>query len=195
MLNIVLFGAPGAGKGTQAAYLKARYELVHLSTGDMLRAAKKSESELGRKVAAIMNTGALVSDEIVNELVEEQVRANPHANGFIFDGYPRTVAQAKTLDELLSGLGLGVTATLLLDVPRQELIDRLHKRAVEKGRTDDTPEVIANRLDVYNNETLPVAAYYEAQGKVREVNGFGTEGSVLDRLIATIAEARKVASH
>jgi adenylate kinase len=195
MLNIVLFGAPGAGKGTQAAYLKARYELVHLSTGDMLRAAKKSESELGRKVAAIMNTGALVSDEIVNELVEEQVRKNSNANGFIFDGYPRTVAQAKTLDGLLGGLGLGITATLLLDVPRQELIDRLHKRAIEKGRTDDTPEVIANRLDVYNNETLPVAAYYEGQGKVFNVDGYGTEGNVLDRLIATIAEARKVAAH
>jgi adenylate kinase len=195
MLNIVLFGAPGAGKGTQAAYLKVRYELVHLSTGDMLRAAKKSESELGRKVAAIMNTGALVSDEIVNELVEEQVRANLDAKGFIFDGYPRTVAQAKTLDGLLASIATGVTSTLLLDVPRAELIDRLYKRAIEKGRTDDTPEVIANRLDVYNNETLPVADYYQAQGKVREVDGFGTEGSVLDRLIATIAEARKVAAN
>jgi adenylate kinase len=195
MLNIVLFGAPGAGKGTQAAYLKVRYELVHLSTGDMLRAAKKSESELGRKVAAIMNTGALVSDEIVNELVEEQVRANLDAKGFIFDGYPRTVAQAKTLDGLLASIATSVTSTLLLDVPRAELIDRLYKRAIEKGRTDDTPEVIANRLDVYNNETLPVADYYQAQGKVREVDGFGTEGSVLDRLIATIAEARKVAAN
>lgn len=192
MLNIVLFGAPGAGKGTQAAFLKERYELVHLSTGDMLRAAKKSNSPLGLRVAAIMDSGALVSDEIVNELVEEQVLANQTANGFIFDGYPRTVAQAATLDGLLERVGTGgITKTLLLEVPRETLIERLLKRARELGRTDDTPEVIANRLDVYNNETLPVADYYRKQGKVADVDGLGTESEVLGRLVETISAAWK----
>lgn len=186
MLNIVLFGAPGAGKGTQANYLKVRYELIHLSTGDMLRAARKSESDLGRKVAAIMDSGALVSDQIVNELVEEQVRANPKAKGFIFDGYPRTVSQANTLDKLLSEAGTSVTLMIRLNVPNSELSSRMIKRALEKGRADDTPEVIASRLVVYENETRPVADYYQSQGKIAEVDGLGTEGTVLDRLIAAI---------
>jgi adenylate kinase len=187
MLNIVLFGAPGAGKGTQANYLKVRYELIHLSTGDMLRAARKSESDLGRKVAAIMDSGALVSDQIVNELVEEQVRANPKAKGFIFDGYPRTVSQANTLDQLLSEAGTSVTLMIRLNVPNNELSSRMVKRALEKGRADDTPEVIASRLVVYENETRPVADYYQSQGKIAEVDGLGTEGTVLDRLIAAIS--------
>lgn len=190
MLNIVLFGAPGAGKGTQAAYIKSRYELIHLSTGDMLRAARKSQSELGKKVAAIMDSGALVSDEIVNELVAEQVKSNPQAKGFIFDGYPRTVSQAETLDQLLQASGSAVTVTISLNVPIDELSRRMIKRAIEKGRTDDTPEVIASRLKVYERETMPVAEFYRKQGKVADVDGLGTEGTILDRLIAAIDGAK-----
>ena len=191
MLNIVLFGAPGAGKGTQAAYIKVRYELVHLSTGDILRAARKSQSELGKRVAAIMDSGSLVSDEIVNELVAEQLKSNPGAKGFNFDGYPRTVAQAETLDRMLSENGKSVTVTLMLNVPNEELSRRMIKRAQEKGRTDDTPEVIASRLLVYERETMPVAAFYRSQGKLADINGLGTEGSVLDRLIEAIDGASK----
>lgn len=187
MLNIVIFGPPGVGKGTQAKKLLEKYGLKHLSTGDMLRAEKASGSELGQEVAAIMDAGLLVSDEIVNRIVESQVTGlKDEVKGFIFDGYPRTVAQAQTLDGVLEGIDSRVDLTLFLQAPDDELLKRLLKRAVEEGRVDDTEETVAARIVEYNAKTLPVSEYYGAQGKVANVDGVGTQQEVFDRLCAAI---------
>lgn len=191
MLNIVLFGPPGSGKGTQAALLVEKYGLKHLSTGDMLRAEKASGSELGNRVAEIMASGKLVSDEIVNEIVRSQL-GNHAASvpGFIFDGYPRTIEQAKTLDGFLNELGTGVTVTLFLDVPKDELVKRLLQRAKELGRADDTEAVIEERVVEYNLKTLSVATVYEGQGKLQKLHGLGSVQEIADRLAAAVDKAR-----
>ncbi len=190
MLNIVLFGPPGSGKGTQAAKLVEKYGLKHLSTGDMLRAEKASGSELGNRVAAIMATGMLVPDDVVNEIVESQLKAHAASvPGFIFDGYPRTIEQAHTLDGFLQALGTGVTATLFLDVPKEELVKRLLQRAVELGRADDTAEVIEARVIEYNDKTLPVAGIYKAQSKLHMVDGMGSVESIFDRLVKVVDQS------
>lgn len=188
MLNIVLFGPPGVGKGTQAKLLLEKYGLKHLSTGDMLRAEKASGSELGNRVAAIMDAGNLVSDDIVNEIVESQVNANKSAKGFIFDGYPRTVAQAGKLDEILTGIGATVQGMIYVNAEENELVARLLNRAREQGRVDDTEDVIRNRLVEYNTKTLPVADYYDAQNKLQKVNGVGKVEEVFARLCTLIDE-------
>ena len=181
MFNILLFGPPGVGKGTQSNLIKEEFNLEHLSTGDMLRAARKSGTELGNRVAAIMDAGTLVSDEIVNELVAERVTNGTEKNGFIFDGYPRTVAQAEYLDGILAAAGSPLAAVVFLEAPDQELIDRLVKRAQDQNRPDDTPEVIEQRIINYNNQTLPVAAYYEPQGKVHRIDGVGSIEDIFGR--------------
>ena len=191
MLNIVLFGPPGSGKGTQADLLVEKYGLKHLSTGDMLRAEKASGSELGNRVAAIMASGKLVSDDIVNEIVRSQVKAFVGTvPGFIFDGYPRTNEQADTLDAALQEIATSVTATLFLDVPKVELVKRLLQRAIEKGRADDTEAVIEERVVEYNTKTLPVAALYEEQGKLHMVDGLGAVTDIFNRLVAIVDQAR-----
>ncbi|HHG83609.1 MAG TPA: adenylate kinase [Bacteroidetes bacterium] len=186
MLNIVLFGPPGVGKGTQAKLLLEKYGLKHLSTGDMLRAEKASGSELGQKVAAIMDAGTLVSDDIVNEIVESQVNANQDATGYIFDGYPRTVAQAAKLDEILTGINADIRGMIYVDAEESELVSRLLKRAQDQGRIDDTEEVIRHRLVEYATKTLPVAGYYETQNKLQKIDGFGSVEAVFSRLCALI---------
>ena len=170
-MNLILFGPPAAGKGTQAKKLVAERGFVQLSTGDMLRAARTSGSELGKKVADIMDSGALVSDEIVIALIDEQLETNPDAPGFIFDGFPRTVPQAKALDDLLEKKGQKVDVVIRLSVDDDVLIERIETRFNEQGRADDDPETFKKRLNAYNEQTAPLLPIYSEQGKLREVDG------------------------
>lgn len=170
-MNLILFGPPAAGKGTQAKRLTAERGFVQLSTGDMLRAARKSGSELGTKVAAIMDSGSLVSDEIVIALIEEALANNKGAPGFIFDGFPRTVAQAEALDAMLARHGKQIDRVIRLEVDSQQLMARIAKRFAEEGRADDNPEAYKVRLDAYFAQTAPLVPYYEKQGKLMGVDG------------------------
>ena len=184
-MNIILFGPPGSGKGTQAKRFVSERGWVQLSTGDMLRAAKAAGTELGKRVAAIIDAGELVSDEIVIELIRERLPEAEAAGGAIFDGFPRTVAQAKALDELLAERDSQVDTVIELKVIDEELIQRLVKRAEEEGRPDDTEEVIRNRLKVYYGQTAPLIPYFDEQGKLKAVDGMGS----MDEVAAAIAAA------
>lgn len=170
-MNLILFGPPAAGKGTQAKRLTAERGYVQLSTGDMLRAARASGSELGQRVAAIMDAGSLVSDEIVIALIEEALAKQKGAPGFIFDGFPRTVAQAEALDAMLARHGVKIDRVVRLEVDPQKLIDRVAKRFAEEGRADDNPESFKVRLNAYLAQTAPLLPYYESQGKLTSVDG------------------------
>jgi adenylate kinase len=172
-MNLILFGPPGAGKGTQARTLVSERGWVQLSTGDMLRAAIAAESELGLKVKDIIARGDLVSDDIVIALIEERLPEAETAGGAIFDGFPRTVAQAEALDALLEKRGAPIGKVLRLVVDQQELVERMEKRAAEEGRADDTVEAFKNRLETYNAQTAPLIPYYQAQGKLTDVDGMG----------------------
>ena len=183
-LNLVLFGPPAAGKGTQAKRLVSERGLVQLSTGDMLRAARKSGSELGLKVADIMDNGKLVSDEIVIALIEEQLDAQAGAPGFIFDGFPRTIGQAEALDSLLKNRGESVDSVIRLKVEDASILGRIATRFEEQGRKDDNPETFKVRLDAYNRDTAPLLPYYSAQGKLTEVDGMAD----IETVAASISE-------
>lgn len=187
MLNIVLFGPPGAGKGTQSEKLIAKYNLVHLSTGDIFRANIKGETALGTLAKSYMDQGQLVPDSVTISMLEAEVNKNPNAKGFIFDGFPRTKAQAQALDTLLSSKGTGITLMLALEVEEEELRKRLLLRGQNSGRPDDqNPEVIQKRIDVYNNETAPVKDFYTAQGKYKGVYGIGEIEQIFNALCAVI---------
>jgi len=181
-MNIVLFGPPGAGKGTQAKTLVAERGWVQLSTGDMLRAAIAAGSDLGKRVKDIMDRGDLVSDAIVIELIEERLPEAETAGGAIFDGFPRTVAQAEALDQLLAGRGAQIDKVVRLVVDQAELVSRMEKRAAEEGRSDDTVEAFKNRLDTYNAQTAPLIPYYQAQTKLADVDGMGGIEDVAARI-------------
>lgn len=186
MLNLVLFGPPAAGKGTQSKRLVQEHGLIQLSTGDMLRAARASGTELGKKVADIMDRGDLVSDEIVVALIEEQLDAHPDAKGFIFDGFPRTVEQAKALDAALEKRGHAVDRVIRLRVDDDALMQRITKRFEDEGRKDDNPESFSIRLENYNKQTAPLLPYYAAQGKLSEVDGMAdieTVSSNINRVL------------
>ncbi|MEQ1706981.1 MAG: adenylate kinase [Terricaulis sp.] len=185
-MNLILFGPPAAGKGTQAKRLTAERGYVQLSTGDMLRAARASGSELGARVAAIMDAGSLVSDEIVIALIEDALARHPAAPGFIFDGFPRTLAQAQALDALLARLGKSIDLVIRLEVDPQKLIDRVAKRFAEEGRADDNPESFKVRLDAYLAQTAPLLPYYQAQGKLRGVAGMADVAAVAASIAAEI---------
>ena len=183
MKNIVLFGPPGAGKGTQSERLIEKYGLLHLSTGDILRAERKAGTVLGKKANEYIEKGELVPDELVIGMVANKINENLNAKGFIFDGFPRTVAQGRALDELLDTLGHPITKMMALEVDEDELTKRLLLRGETSGRADDKDEAtIRNRFKVYNNETLPLKAFYEVQGKYEGVNGMNSIDKVFTDL-------------
>lgn len=183
MLNIVLFGPPGAGKGTQSTKLIDRYSLVHLSTGDIFRANIKGQTELGVLAKSFIDQGQLVPDEVTINMLSAEVKKNPNAKGFIFDGFPRTSAQAAALDALLESINSSISLMLALEVEEEELKRRLLLRGKDSGRADDQdPAVIQKRIDVYNAETFPVRDYYLAQNKYKGVNGIGEVEAIFTAL-------------
>lgn len=190
MLNIVLFGPPGAGKGTQSAKLTDKYKLVHLSTGDIFRNNIREQTELGNLAKSYIDKGQLVPDEITIGMLASEVNKHKEANGFIFDGFPRTREQAKALDDLLASKNTSISMMLALEVEEEELKKRLLQRGKESGRPDDqNPEVIQKRIDVYNAETLPVKDYYVNQGKYHGVNGIGEIEDIFKLLCTEIDKA------
>lgn len=189
MVNIVLFGPPGAGKGTQSEKLIAKYHLIHLSTGDIFRANIKGTTELGLLAKSFMDKGQLVPDEVTIRMLENEVNKYPDAKGFIFDGFPRTIAQAEALDHFLAKRGQTLSSVLSLEVEEGELRQRLSERAKSSGRPDDAnPEVIQKRIDVYKNETLPLKDHFSTQGKYRGINGIGEIEKIFNSLCAKIDE-------
>ena len=187
MTNLVLFGKPGAGKGTQAAFLKDKYNLVHISTGDIFRYNIKNETKLGKLAQSYMDKGDLVPDEVTIQMLQEEVEKNPNAEGFIFDGFPRTIAQAEALDAFLSSKGMRIHGTLALEADDEVLIKRLVERGKVSGRTDDQDEEkIRKRFSEYNEKTAPLIAFYQAQGKYHPINGIGTIEEITTRLSETI---------
>jgi len=185
-MNLILFGPPGAGKGTQAKRLVASRGMVQLSTGDMLRAAVASGSPLGKRVEGIMAEGGLVSDEIVIALIEEQLPATEAAGGAIFDGFPRTLAQAQALDLMLKGRGARIDLVIRLKVDDEALLTRIAGRFAESARPDDNPESFVVRLAAYNNQTAPLLPYYQHQNKLVEVDGMGTVEQVAEAIDAAL---------
>lgn len=186
MLNIVLFGPPGAGKGTQSEKLLKKYGLTHISTGDLFRKNMGEGTDLGKKAKSFIDHGNLVPDSIVIGMVESKIKETGEVNGFIFDGFPRTVAQAESLDNLMNDLGNPISGMVSLDVPDDELRKRLTLRAKTSGRVDDQdPDKINNRIKVYYNETQPVINYYEQQGKAHPVHGVGD----IDEIFTSICDA------
>ena len=187
MLNIVLFGPPGAGKGTQANLLIEKYNLVHLSTGDILRGEITAGTKLGLEAKSLMDRGDLVPDEVVIGMISSKLDNNPDANGFIFDGFPRTAAQATTLDSLLEEKETSISAMLSLKVEDDELIRRLLSRGQDSGRADDKNEnIIANRINEYNNKTAPLKDFYASQNKLSEIEGLGSVEDIAEKLNTVI---------
>ena len=187
MLNIVLFGPPGAGKGTQSEKLIEGYNLTHLSTGDLFRKNISENTELGALAQKFMDEGNLVPDEVVIAMVEDKVKNTPNTEGFIFDGFPRTVAQAEALDKLMMENGTSIDLMLALSVDEDELLERLLKRGKISGRPDDqNPDKIRNRFAVYNKETTPVAEFYDTKGKLFNIEGVGGIDTIFGRLSETI---------
>ncbi len=183
MLNLVLFGPPGAGKGTQAEFLIDTFKLDHLSTGDLLRSEMAAGTKLGLEAKNYMEKGELVPDAVVIGMIKSKLESNKKSNGFIFDGFPRTVDQAKALDELLDKNGTPISAMLSLEVEKQELINRLLNRGQSSGRADDQDQsVIENRINVYNEKTLPLIEYYKPKGKHFGINGMGSIDDIAGRL-------------
>lgn len=179
-MKLILFGPPGAGKGTQAKKISSHYNIPHLSTGNIFRYNIKNQTELGKKVKSILDAGELVPDETVVDLVVDELQNDKYNNGYILDGFPRTIPQAEALDDFLDSQDDGIDLFLTLSVPQEELINRILSR--EDGRSDDTPEKIKTRLEVYFNETEPVLNYYKKQGIVKEINGMGSIDEIFERI-------------
>ena len=187
MLNLVLFGPPGAGKGTQSQKLIEKYQLVHLSTGDILRGEITQGTSLGIEAKKLMDDGKLVPDEVVIGMISNKLDNNSAAKGFIFDGFPRTVAQAEALDSLLASKNEQISGMIALQVEEAELEKRLLIRGKESGRPDDAnPEIIKKRIVEYNSKTAPVADYYEQQGKLKNINGVGSIDEIFSNICQVI---------
>ncbi|HKL18205.1 MAG TPA: adenylate kinase [Halalkalibaculum sp.] len=185
-MRIIIFGPPGAGKGTQAKLIKEEYDIPHLSTGEIFRTAIKNGTDLGKKVKSILDAGDLVPDETVVNLVEEELKKSRYDDGYVLDGFPRTVAQAEAFDEILDAKGVALDAFLMLKVPEKELIKRILSRG--EGRSDDTEEGVKNRLNVYWEETQPVLDYYKGQEVVKEVYGVGSIEEIFSRIKKALSE-------
>ena len=185
-MRIVLLGAPGSGKGTQAARMVEALGLPHISTGVLLRAAVASGSDLGKKAKAVMDRGELVSDDIMLGLIEERLGQDDARQGFILDGYPRNIAQAEALDELLGRLGQPLEDALQIDVDEEQVIKRIAGRAAEEGRSDDSEDVVRNRMRVYSEQTAPVAGYYADRGLLTRILGEGSIEEVFQRIIGVL---------
>lgn len=193
MVNLILFGPPGSGKGTQSANIINKYGLIHLSTGDLLRTEIAGKTPLGLEAQKFMDQGLLVPDEVVIGMISSKLDANPEARGFIFDGFPRTTAQAEALDKLLALKKTAIHMVLSLGVPEDELVRRLLERGLTSGRSDDaTEDVVKNRIVEYHNKTAPVADHYSKFGKFRKVKGDGTVDATFDLLSKEIEELMSV---
>ncbi len=189
MINLVLFGKPGAGKGTQAEFLKEKYNLKHISTGDLFRYNMKNNTALGQLAKSYIDRGDLVPDEVTIKMLQDDVENNPEASGFIFDGFPRTTAQAEALDAFLATRGMKIDATIALEANEEVLIQRLLERGKVSGRSDDQDEAkIRNRFEEYNQKTAPLRSFYEAQGKFHSVDGIGEIDDITFRLGKVIEE-------
>ena len=187
MLNLVLFGPPGAGKGTQSARLIAKHQLVHLSTGDILRGEIANGTPLGLEAKKLMDQGLLVPDEVVIGMISNKLDSNPAAKGFIFDGFPRTQTQAAALDKLLQEKGTSITQMLALNVEDEELVRRILGRGQDSGRSDDNdPKIIRKRIEEYNAKTAPLINYYKAQNKFTAIEGVGTVDQIFAKLCTAI---------
>ncbi len=187
MLNLILFGPPGSGKGTQATFLAERYDLVHISTGDLFRSEIKGETELGTLAKSYMNKGELVPDEVTIAMLRKKVESHPEASGFIFDGFPRTVAQAEALDTMLGEMKTQIEMLLSLSVDDEAIVQRILKRAETSGRADDADEgTIRNRINVYTENTTPVFDYYAEQERSSSIDGMGSIDDVTHRLFAAL---------
>ena len=187
MINLVLFGKPGAGKGTQAEFLKSKYELFHISTGDLFRHHITNATDLGKLAKSYMDQGDLVPDQVTIDMLKVAVESNPEVKGFIFDGFPRTTKQAIALDEFLTEKSMSITATVALEAADDVLIERLLNRGITSGRVDDQDEVkIRNRFDEYNSKTAPLRDFYEDQGKFHSINGIGSIEEITGRLTLLI---------
>lgn len=189
MLNLILFGPPGAGKGTQSEKIIAKYNLIHLSTGDLLRSEIQAGTELGLKAKTLMDNGVLVPDEVVIGMIDNKLKEHSNAPGFIFDGFPRTVKQAEALDELLARYNESISVMIALVVDDNELLARLLNRGKTSGRPDDqNVELISRRIQEYNNKTKPVADYYFEQGKFTAIDGIGEIEHIFNQITQTISK-------
>lgn len=190
MLNIVIFGPPGSGKGTQAAKIADKYSLIHISTGDLFRHEMSEETPLGVKAREYISRGQLVPDSVTIAMLHNKLEQHPGAGGFIFDGFPRTTDQAEALDELLAGRSTEVTCLIALEVPEEEIIRRILLRGETSGRTDDSDtEIIKKRIAVYREETEPVSGYYAKQDKAYTIDGVGSIAEIFERLCIVIEKA------
>ena len=185
-MRIVLLGPPGSGKGTQAALLKDRLGVPHISTGDLLRSAVAEGTTLGKKAQSFMDRGELVPDELMLGLIEERLGAPDVAPGFILDGYPRNLTQARALDDVLDRLKMSAETALELVVDEDQIVERLAKRAAEEGRSDDTEEVVRNRLNVYREQTAPVSNHYDEKGLLKQIDGIGSIEEINQRLASAL---------
>jgi adenylate kinase len=193
-MRIVLLGAPGSGKGTQAALLEKELGVPHISTGVLFRAAVENETPLGKKVQSILDAGELVPDDLTLELLEERMVQADAADGFILDGYPRNLAQSESLEALLEKLGRPVDEAIQIDVDSEQVIARIAKRAAEQGRSDDSEEVVRNRMRVYEEQTAPVVDFYGERGLLTRVLGTGSIEEVLSLILSVLAMGRDEAS-